>query len=385
MVMAPGPLLDLFLRNNLSRAQIIRTITKVSIVVLAVFLSDLPQVAAADNPAAPLTVEGTYTFLTDSDGAKAPGSVQISVTFGEGKVLLNSAPADPRYKDEGSYEFKSGTLVKLVLPHVGKFVAAGKVLRQENTLIIPFKLLSGGAGTSTWKIPACRAESIQPLLESIIKKTEQRIPFEVQAFLRQSIRPGPDGAVDYMRLGTSISMAGYATEAVWLLAQAAKMTEDPHVLNNLAHALNKEGPGKGGPGDSGEADKPPGRDDEGEDLKPPASNEDEGMENVPDADPDSTIIGQIGKRDREHDQKPPKPFEFPSNPKPLAELSKAAGQWGGHWEGYKVTGCIKRTRDFGSGLAKTRVKENICHYAKSLSFDVDEHGKIKGEGEVLYP
>ena len=109
------------------------------------------------------------------------------------------------------------------------------------------------------------------------------------------------------------------------------------------------------------------------------------MENVPDADPDSTIIGQIGKRDREHDQKPPKPFEFPSNPKPLAELSKAAGQWGGHWEGYKVTGCIKRTRDFGSGLAKTRVKENICHYAKSLSFDVDEHGKIKGEGEVLYP
>ena len=103
-----------------------------------------------------------------------------------------------------------------------------------------------------------------------------------------------------------------------------------------------------------------------------------------DADPDATIIGQIGKRDRAHDQKEPKPFEFPSNPKPLAELSKAAGQWVGHWEGYKVTGCIKRTRDFGTGLAKTRVKENICHYAKSLSFDVDEHCKIKGEGEVLY-
>jgi tetratricopeptide (TPR) repeat protein len=257
-----------------------------------------------------------------------------------------------------------------------------------------------------------------------------------------------------MRLGTSITMAGYATEAVWLLAHAAKMTEDPHVLNNLAHALNldadhanarqlllaarcgssdnpliynnlaytnyqmsrfeeaemaerkavslapepeylwslckilnaenrpgeaqrycnqamtagikgilyppgtkgKEGPGKGGPDDSGEAEKPPGRDDEGGDFTPPASNEDEGMENVPDADPDATIIGQIGKRDRAHDQKPPKPFEFPSNPKPLAELSKAAGQWVGHWEGYKVTGCIKRTRDFGNGLAKTRVK-----------------------------
>ncbi len=45
------------------------------------------------------------------------------------------------------------------------------------------------------------------------------------------------------------------------------------------------------------------------------------------------FIGQIGKRDRAHDQKEPKPFEFPSNPKPLAELSKAAGQWVGHWEG----------------------------------------------------
>ena len=33
-------------------------------------------------------------------------------------------------------------------------------------------------------------------------------------------------------------MTGQVRESIWLLAQAAKMTEGPHVLNNLAHALS---------------------------------------------------------------------------------------------------------------------------------------------------
>jgi len=84
-----------------------------------------------------------------------------------------------------------------VLPHAGKFVSAGKVLRREAHLFLSFQVAEWGYGTtSTWKIPACRAESIQPLIGAI-KKTEQQIPFDVQAFLRQSIRPGPDAALDY--------------------------------------------------------------------------------------------------------------------------------------------------------------------------------------------
>ena len=196
MAIASRPVLDLLFGNRLSCVQILRAIAHGLLVVFVVFLSGLPGIGADVGSSAPLTLAGAYTFVSDAGGGAAPGSMQILLTFGEGKVILTSAPANPRYRDEGSFEYKSGTLVKLVLPHAGKFVSAGRVLRQGNTLILPFKLLSGGAGTSTWKLPACRTESIQPLLESIIKKTEQQIPFEVQAFLRQSIelrvapRPG---------------------------------------------------------------------------------------------------------------------------------------------------------------------------------------------------
>lgn len=448
---------------------------------LMVLLGVIPSLIAAEPAppqSAPVGLAGTYAFVGDSDGAKAPESLRITLTFSEGTVLLESTPADPRYRDSGSYEFNAGVLDRFVLPRLGRFVSKGKVTRQANVLTLPFKLLGSGAGTSTWRIPGCQLESIQPVLDDILKKAERRVPPEVRSFLRQSVRPGAYEAADSMRLGTSMNLAGYVPEGIWLLAHAAKLTEDPHVLNNLAHALNQDAEysaarqllsaaqcaspgnpfilnnlayanfqmnrldeaemaelkavslapepeylwsmckilhanhkpgdaqrycdqamqagimkilhpkmGKSGSGGSGSAneggDRPPGPDEPPE-MKPPKGNEDEGMENAPDADPDSTIIGQIGKRDRANDQQPPKPYQFPPNPKPLAEVSKAAGEWVGHWEGQKVTGCIKRTRDFGEGMAKTRVKENICHYAQQLSFDVDASGRIHGEGEALY-
>jgi len=39
---------------------------------------------------------------------------------------------------------------------------------------------------------------------------------------------------------------------------------------------------------------------------------------------------------------------------------------------------------FRAGARHHARKENICHYAQRLSFDVDEKGKITGEGEALY-
>jgi tetratricopeptide (TPR) repeat protein len=87
-------------------------------------------------------------------------------------------------------------------------------------------------------------------------------------------------------------------------------------------------------------DGPPGES-RGKDLKGPASNDDEAAENAPEADPEDSIIGQIGKRDKAGDQRPPKKPHFDNNEKPLAETNAAAAEWVGHWEGDKVMGCIK--------------------------------------------
>jgi len=154
-----------------------------------------------------------------------------------------------------------------------------------------------------------------------------------------------------------------------------------------------EGPGKGPgtppppknppPPPPDDAPPPPDRETR-PDIKEPEQNDDSDYENAPEADPDASIIGQIGKRDRKNDQKPPKPYNFPSPGKKLADVSPAAAQWVGHWEGEKVTGCINRVRNFGEGMATTKVHENLCHYVQKLSMDVDANGRITGEGEAIY-
>jgi tetratricopeptide (TPR) repeat protein len=150
-----------------------------------------------------------------------------------------------------------------------------------------------------------------------------------------------------------------------------------------------------GPHEGGDAGGPPAPDgppapgadngdNRGEDLKPPSSNDDEAALNAAPIDPDSSIIGQIGKRDTANDGKEPKPYRFPRNSKPLRELNPKAGDWVGHWEGDKVMGCINRVRNFGEGLTTTKVHENLCHYAQKTSFDVDENGNITGKGQAIY-
>ncbi len=448
----------------------------------------LPGLSAPSPQATQL--DGTYTFLKDSDGASPPTGLKILLTFSNGSVVLVSDPPQMAYEDRGSYEFHAGTLERFVLPRMAKFVAAKPVMLTSSQLTLPFKLMSGGVGTSAWQVwhppPPQVSPEVTQLIDRIILQMDLRVPSAVRTYLVTSITPGPNEAAQYMRLGTALDFAGQVPEAVWAMAHAAKLLPDPHILNNFGHVLNldadyddariillaarllspqnhfilnnlayanyqashleeaemaerravalnpepeylwslckilwaehKEAEGKNycaaatdkgmtfilnpqapkptetpkqePPGQQPPQDQPPPPDvippETREDLKPVAGNEDEGKDNIADADPDATIIGQIGKRDRAHDQKPPEPYTFTSNSKPLVELSKTAGDWVGHWEGEKVTGCIHRTRKFGSGMAMTMVKENICHYAQKLSFDVNEKGKIKGQGEAVY-
>jgi len=363
--------------------------------------------AAADQEQAN-QLDGTYTFLKDSDGNQAPANVKIMLTFSGGATVLVSAPPQPLYTDSGSYEYAAGILKRFVLPRLGKFAANGKVEFGSDSVILPFKMLNSGVGTSTWQAPpraGNRApEPIQPVIDAAFRRVERQIPLEIQSALRQRMPPGPDEAGRYSRLGISLNLAGYIPETIWALAQAAKHSEDPQTLNNLAHALNLDADftsarkilaaarsqapknaiilnnlayasyhlnlldeaemaerqavklnpqpqylwslckilrEKKRPAEAEEfcsearrrgiadilyprdprrrgstqlpppppPDKPPVPEEEKRpDIKPPEGNEDEGMENVPDADDDASIIGQIGKRDRARDQKPPKPF-----------------------------------------------------------------------------
>jgi len=434
-------------------------------------------------------LEGTYTFLKDSDGAVPPAGVKILLAFSKGNVVLVSDPPEQAYTDSGTYQFQSGTLQRLVLPRLGKFVSSGSVSLQYGVLTLPFKLLSGGMGSSQWSAPASTSSADTTL--ATLRKIAQRVRSRFDLNLDPSIKgqilasittSGQDRWQSFLDIGTDLSLAGQVDEAIWTLAQGVELKpDDPQLVNNFGHVLGlafdnedahavllaareldpqnyyvlanlaytayqlkrydeaelaeqaavagnpipenywslckiltakhdaraneacqqaqelgivdilhpgaskPSGGGGGGGGGGSQApppDMPPGPDnappDDRPDLQAPASNEDQGAAGAATVDPDSNIYGQIGKRNPALDQKPPKPYHFPAA---QGEINK---EWVGHWEGYKVTGCIHRTRQFGQGLATTYVHENICHYAQKLSLDVTEDGAVSGKGEAVY-
>jgi len=93
--MARDPLFSVSFPDRRSCARVLRGRARIMLVVLGMLLGILPPLAAQEKPASPLSLAGTYTFLSDSDGGQAPGSVQISLAFGEGKAVLYSTPTNP--------------------------------------------------------------------------------------------------------------------------------------------------------------------------------------------------------------------------------------------------------------------------------------------------
>jgi len=462
--------------------------------------------AAAGAPARSLSgpasqvsqLDGTYTFLKDSDGAVPSAGLKILLTFSNGSVVMVSDPPQPAYTDSGTYQFQSGVLQRLVLPRLGKFVSTGTVNLQNGVLTLPFKLLSGGAGQSEWKAPATSSadtmlDAVRKIAHNVRTRLDPNLDPTVKLQILAAISPGATRWQDFATVGTHLSLAGQVDEANWTFAQGVELKpDDPYLLNNFGHILGQEydyedahaillaarqlspqnyyilanlgytayqlknydeaelveraavvgnpipenywslckilaakhdaranqtcqqaqqlgivgilQPGSSGdsgdedqgkkPGGSGDSqpppgdsqppapDSPPGPDntapDNRPDLKGPANNDDNGAESAPTVDPDSTIYSQIGKRNPALDQKKPDAYHYPPS---QGEVNK---EWAGHWEGYKVTGCIHRTRKFGQGLAMTLVHENICHYAQKLSLEVDKDGGITGKGEAVY-
>ncbi len=94
---------------------------------------------------------GVYNFVRDSDGTGPSKGAAVTLAFtpGTGSVAFNAVRPGETSSDTGSYRV-SGALITLTLPNLGISVNNQPYILTGSTLVLPFKLFSEGAGTSTW-------------------------------------------------------------------------------------------------------------------------------------------------------------------------------------------------------------------------------------------
>lgn len=94
-------------------------------------------------------ISGTYALVKDSDG-KVPGKqAAITLTLASGQVVLMAIKPDDMLSDTGQYQTQGGTIT--IKFNEMEFGAENKPFAYNGTqLVLPFKALSDGEGTSTW-------------------------------------------------------------------------------------------------------------------------------------------------------------------------------------------------------------------------------------------
>lgn len=112
-------------------------------------LPEQPQVQLPPARGQGQDISGTYALVKDSDG-KVPGKqAAITLTLAGGQAVLMAIKPDDMLSDTGQYQAGSGRItIKFDQMEIG---AENKPFRYDGTqLVLPFKALSDGEGTSTW-------------------------------------------------------------------------------------------------------------------------------------------------------------------------------------------------------------------------------------------
>lgn len=101
-------------------------------------------------PSAAGDVSGTYVVVQDSDGGRPKAGATVTLVLDKGTLSVRAVSADDELTDSGTYSIHDGKMT-IEFKEQG-FNAKDQPYKLDgDTLEIPVKLFSEGAGSSTWK------------------------------------------------------------------------------------------------------------------------------------------------------------------------------------------------------------------------------------------
>ena len=114
-----------------------------------------------NTPAAAAGVDGTYVVVKDSDGTEPKEGATVTLVLTNGKLSVHAVADDGELTDTGTYSVKNG---KMTIEFVDQQITATDqpYKLDGDTLEIPVKMFSEGAGSSTWKRTAAEAVDAEP-------------------------------------------------------------------------------------------------------------------------------------------------------------------------------------------------------------------------------
>lgn len=292
-------------------------------------------------PAASATslLVGSWTFVSDSDGATADNGVTVTLSFNLSGVAFSALGSGENITDNGSYS-TSGPNITINLAKIGKSANNQPFAMNGNSLVLPFKVFSNGSGTSTW--------------------------FRV-------ITPG--GASG----GTS--------------NPPQNPPGNPNNPNNPNNPANPNNPGdKNNPSNPNNPDNP---------NNPNPNNPNPDNPNPPDNPPNPPTPPNAPNPPQQPNQPNPNNPHNPNSPQnPNGPLNPAIAPYVGDWvgNGWSWETRFRQSRkDFTNQMFhgipdqmadRSNVQGNVMEVAvehqTEFAFTVDEHGHIEGRGAIVY-
>ncbi len=124
------------------------------------------SLSTAGDDAVDRALIGTWIWSKDSNGSHPSTGSQCTLLFvARGSATLSCTRPSEVYNDPGTYQVSgvttAGGKITLQLSQTGISLAAQAYSYAGGKLILPFKLMSDGTGTSTWRRPAALAPGSQ--------------------------------------------------------------------------------------------------------------------------------------------------------------------------------------------------------------------------------
>lgn len=116
---------------------------------------------ATSTPASETDVSGTYVVVQDSDGTRPKEGATVTLVLDKGKLSVRAVSADDELTDTGTYSVRDGRMT-IAFVEQGMSATDQPYKLDGETLEIPVKMFSEGAGSSTWKRAEPGAADAQP-------------------------------------------------------------------------------------------------------------------------------------------------------------------------------------------------------------------------------
>ena len=105
--------------------------------------------SGGDEPASATDINGTYEIVEDSDGQGPGEGVTVTLVLEDGTLTVHAVSADDELTDTGTYSIADG-LMTIAFTEQEISATDQPYSLNGDTLEIPVKMFSDGAGSSTW-------------------------------------------------------------------------------------------------------------------------------------------------------------------------------------------------------------------------------------------